>query len=89
MSLLAALINAADYPLYRVDVTLSNGQTFTYQMVFNSGLPQSADDNCVMECAKTIKHMDWGTPAGNPPGTTATSVIVTRGIEQTSQRTSP
>lgn len=89
MGLLRDLITTTDYPVYRVDVTLSNGQVFQYHMVFNSGLPQAADDNAVMECAKTIKKMDWGTPAGNPPGTTATSVIITRGIEQTTQRVSP
>jgi hypothetical protein len=89
MGLLRQLQANADYPIYRVDVSLSNGQSFSYYMVFNSGLPQTADDNTVMECAKTIKRMDWGAPAGNPPGTTATDVIVIRGIEQTSQRVSP
>jgi hypothetical protein len=87
MSLLATIINQADYPLYRVDVVLSTGQTFSYVMIFNSGLPQAADDAAVMACANTIKGMDWGTVAGNPPGTTATSVKVTRALEQQNQRT--
>lgn len=85
MSLLAAVHNA-DYPVYRADVALSNGQSFSYLMVFNSGLPGNADDACVMACARAIKGMDWGTPAGNPAGTTA-SVTLTRATEQTGQRT--
>lgn len=89
MSLLANFFNAADYPLYRVDVVLSSGQNFSYVMVFNSGLPQAADDAAVMTCATAIKAMDWGTVAGNPPGTTATSVKVTRATEQQGQRTIP
>jgi hypothetical protein len=87
VSLLATIINQADYPLYRVDVVLSNNQQFSYVMIFNSGLPQAADDGAVMACAQAIKAFDWGTVAGNPPGTTATSVKVTRAIEQTGQRT--
>lgn len=87
MSLLASIINQADYPLYRVDVTLSTNQQFSYVMIFNSGLPQAADDGAVLACCAAIKAFDWGTVAGNPPGTTATSVKVTRAVEQTSQRT--
>jgi hypothetical protein len=87
VSLLATIINQADYPLYRVDVVLSTNQQFSYVMVFNSGLPAAADDAAVMACAQTIKTLDWGTVAGNPPGTTATSVKVTRALEQQNQRT--
>ena len=86
MSLLGTVQNA-DYPVYRADVVLSNGQSFSYLMVFNSGLPQAADDQCVLACARTIKGMDWGTPAGNPAGTVASSVTLTRATEQTGQRT--
>jgi hypothetical protein len=86
MSLLANFLNQADYPLYRVDVGLSTGQSFSYIMVFNSGLPQAADDAAVMACAQRIKTLDWGSVAGNPAGTTATSVTVTRAVEQTGQR---
>ena len=39
MSLLAAFLNQADYPLYRVDVVLTTNQQFSYVMIFNSGLP--------------------------------------------------
>lgn len=87
MALLQTILNAADYPLYRVDVRLSTNQTFSYVMIFNSGLPPAADDAAVMACAATIKGMDWGAVAGNPPGTTATSVVVTRATEQQGTRT--
>jgi hypothetical protein len=87
VSLLASVINQADYPVYRVDVVLSTSQQFSYFMIFNSGLPQAADDAAVMACANRIKNLDWGSVAGNPPGTTATSVTVTRATEQTGQRT--
>jgi hypothetical protein len=89
VALLHTLLDQADYPLYRVDVRLSTNQTFSYFMIFNSGLPQASDDAAVMACAQTIKAMDWGTVAGNPPGTTATSVVVTRATEQQGQRTVP
>jgi hypothetical protein len=87
VSLLANVINQADYPLYRVDVVLSTNQQFSYVMIFNSGLPQAADDGAVLACCQAIKAFDWGTVAGNPPGTTATSVKVTRATEQVNQRT--
>jgi hypothetical protein len=89
VALLQTFLNQADYPLYRVDVRLSTNQTFSYVMIFNSGLPAAADDAAVMACAAAIKAMDWGTVAGNPPGTTATSVVVTRATEQQAQRTVP
>jgi hypothetical protein len=87
VSLLATIINGVDYPVYRCNVQLSTGQSFVYMMVFNSGLPQAADDAAVMACAQAIKAMDWGAVAGNPPGTTATLVQVTRAVESTQQRT--
>ena len=87
MSLLANVINQADYPLYRVNVQLSTNQQFQYVMIFNSGLPQAADDGAVLACCQALKAFDWGTVAGNPPGTTATSVQVVRATEQTSTRT--
>jgi hypothetical protein len=87
LPLLSDLINHSEYPVYRADVTLSTTQTFSYYMVFNSGLPQAADDKAVMACAQAIKTLDWSTVAGIPPGTTTTSVVITRATEQTSQRT--
>jgi hypothetical protein len=87
VALLTNILNRADYPVYRVDVDLSTGQSFSYAMIFNSGLPAQADDAAVMACATTLKNLDWGTVAGNPPGTTATAVRVTRAVEQQNQRT--
>jgi hypothetical protein len=87
VSLLATLINAADYPVYRFNVALSSGQTFQYFMVFNSGLPTTADDNAVMACAQAVKAIDWGSVAGIPAGTTTTQVQVVRATENTGTRT--
>lgn len=85
MSLLAGVQNL-DYPVYKVDVALSTGQTFSYFMVFNSGLPGNADDQAVMACARAIKNADWGAVQQMPAGTTATAVTVTRATEQTASR---
>jgi hypothetical protein len=85
VSLLAAVQNL-DYPVYKVDVTLSTGQSFSYFMVFNSGLPGNADDLAVMACARTIRNADWSAAPGMPAGTTATAVTVTRAVEQTGSR---
>jgi hypothetical protein len=85
MSLLAG-VQSLDYPVYRVDVTLSTGQLFSYFMVFNSGLPGNADDLAVMACARAIKSADWGAAPQMPAGTTATAVTVTRATEQTASR---
>jgi len=85
MSLLAGVQNL-DYPVYKVDVGLSTGQSFSYFMVFNSGLPGNADDLAVTACARAIKNADWGAAPGMPAGATATTVTVTRATEQTAQR---
>lgn len=84
-----ATFHTADYPLYKIDVQLSTGQVFTYFTAFQSGLANNVDDTVVLAVARMLKSADWGVPAGLPAGTVATSVTLTRAVEQTTVRVMP
>jgi hypothetical protein len=73
----------ADYPLYRVQVDLDNGVSFSAEFGPLPGLPGGLDDEIAATAARAIRDFGWAQVPVTPPASSAVVTLTRQDVANT------